>query len=50
MINSNLSAAYSSMTGLRKQIHQSIISTFQTFIPVEDRIQDTFTRSSQEQE
>ena len=45
MMNTNYSATGSSLTGLRKLIHQSIIRDFQTFLPLEDRQQDTFTRS-----
>jgi len=46
MMNTNYSATSSSYTGLRKLIHQAIINDFQTFIPLEDRQQDTFTHSS----
>lgn len=48
MMNTNFSATGGSLTGLRKLIHQAIINDFQTFIPVEDRQQDTFTHSSQQ--
>lgn len=50
MINTNISAVYGSLTGLRKLIDQNIQSTFTTFLPLEDRAQsqDTFTRSTQE--
>ena len=46
MINSQSAAINTSLTGLRKLIHDNIVQDFQTFFPLEDKPGDTFTRSS----
>ena len=48
MLNSDLSAASSSLGGIRKVIQQNIRSTFQTFSSTAEdaSAQDTFTRTT----